>query len=116
MLHLPAFMGYFLAHLLFLDKLRDIPLYELDWQELRRESPVAFPYVLIALVQHNLSLIYDNVPSGVFKEYGLDSILGTATVPLAEPDTVPAHAPPRMRTPCSRHGAREIPNPLPSNQ
>jgi hypothetical protein len=71
-LHLPAFMGYFLGHLLMLDKLTDIPLYEVDWQELRRESPVAFPYVLFALVQHNLSLIYDNVPSRVFKENSLD--------------------------------------------
>ena len=71
-LHLPAFMGYFLGHLLFLDKIRDVPLYEVDWQELRHKSPVAFPYVLFALVQHNLSLIYENVPSRVFNENGLD--------------------------------------------
>ena len=71
-LHLPAFMGYFLGHLLFLDKIRDIPLYEVDWQELRHKAPVAFPYVLFALVQHNLSLIYENVPSRVFDENGLD--------------------------------------------
>jgi thioredoxin reductase len=71
-LHLPAFMGYFLGHLLFLDKLGEIPLYEVDWQELRQKAPLAFPYVLFALVQHNLSLIYDNVPSRVFAENGLD--------------------------------------------
>ncbi len=71
-LHLPAFMGYFLGHLLFLDKLSEIPLYEVDWQELRRAAPVAFPYVLFTLVQHNLSLIYENVPSRVFAENGLD--------------------------------------------
>lgn len=72
MLHLPAFMGYFLGHLLFLDKLSEIPLYEIDFQELRDKSPVAFPYVLFALVQHNLSLIYDNVPNRVFRQNGLD--------------------------------------------
>ncbi|OBB67250.1 FAD-dependent oxidoreductase [Mycobacterium sp. 852014-50255_SCH5639931] len=72
MLHLPAFMGYFLGHLLFLGKLRDIPLYEIDWMNLRQKAPLAFPYVLFALVQHNLSLIYDNVPSRVFTENGLD--------------------------------------------
>lgn len=72
MLHLPAFMGYFLGHLLLLDKLREIPLYEVDWQELRQKAPLAFPYVLFALLQHNLSLIYDNVPSRVFSENGLD--------------------------------------------
>jgi thioredoxin reductase len=71
-LHLPAFMGYFLGHLLFLDKLSEIPLYEVDWQELRHVCPVAFPYVLFALVQHNLSLIYDAVPARVFNENGLD--------------------------------------------
>jgi Pyridine nucleotide-disulphide oxidoreductase len=71
-LHLPAFMGYFLGHLLFLDKLGEIPLYEIDWKGLREKAPVAFPYVLFALVQHNLSLIYDNVPSRVFNENGLD--------------------------------------------
>ena len=71
-LHLPSYTGYFLGHLLFLDKLRDIPLYEVDWQELRHTSPVAFPYVLFSLVQHNLSLIYDNVPSRVFNDNGLD--------------------------------------------
>ena len=72
MLHLPAFAGYFLGHLLFLDKIRDIPLYEVDWQQLRHKSAVAFPYVLFALVQHNLSLIYDSVPRRVFNENGLD--------------------------------------------
>lgn len=71
-LHLPAFMGYFLGHLLFLGKLSEIPLYEIDWMNLRQKAPVAFPYVLFALVQHNLSLIYDNVPSRVFTENGLD--------------------------------------------
>ncbi|OBH51906.1 FAD-dependent oxidoreductase [Mycobacterium sp. E2479] len=71
-LHLPAFMGYFLGHLLLLDKLSDVPLYEIDWKKLRQKAPVAFPYVLFALVQHNLSLIYDNVPRRVFEENNLD--------------------------------------------
>ena len=71
-LHLPAFHGYFLAHLLFLDKLGELPLYEIDMHELRRKSPVAHPYALIALAQHNFSLIYDNVPRRVFSENGLD--------------------------------------------
>lgn len=71
-LHLPAFQGYYLTHLLLLEKARELPLYEVDWYELRNKSSVAFPYVLFALVQHNLSLIYDNVPSRVFRECGLD--------------------------------------------
>ncbi len=72
MLHLPAFMGYFLTHLMFLEKATDIPLYEIDWYELREKSTVIFPYVLFALVQHNLSLIYEHVPGRVFSENGLD--------------------------------------------
>lgn len=71
-LHLPAFMGYFLTHLMFLEKARDLPLYEIDWYQLREKSTVAFPYVLFALVQHNLSVIYDQVPGRVFSENGLD--------------------------------------------
>jgi thioredoxin reductase len=71
-LHLPSYAGYFLGHLLFLDKLGGLPLYEVDWQQLRDKSPLAFPYVLFALVSHNMSLIYDNVPSRVFNENGLD--------------------------------------------
>ncbi len=71
-LHLPAFQGYFLAHLLFLDKIRDLPLYELDVPALRQKSSTVFAYALFTLVQHNLSLIYDNVPSRVFRENGLD--------------------------------------------
>ncbi len=71
-LHLPAFNGYFLAHLLFLDKLKDVPLYELDGPALREKSTLVFPYTLFTLVGHNLSLMYDNVPSYVFRENGLD--------------------------------------------
>ncbi len=71
-LHLPSFTGYFLGHLLFLSNLNEIPLYEVDWQQLKDKSPRAFPYVLFALVQHNLSLIYDAVPRRVFNENGLD--------------------------------------------
>ncbi|GLB86405.1 hypothetical protein Mkiyose1665_08640 [Mycobacterium kiyosense] len=71
-LHLPAFMGYFLTHLMFSDKIRDLPLYELDWKGLRDKSPIAFPYTVFALVQHNLSLIYESLPSRVFNDNGLD--------------------------------------------
>jgi thioredoxin reductase len=71
-LHVPAFHGYFLAHLMFLDKLREVPLYEADMLDLRKRSPTAHPYALFALVQHNLSLIYDNVPRSVFSDNRLD--------------------------------------------
>lgn len=71
-LHLPAFHGYYLTHLLFLDKLRELPLYEVDMLDLRRKSPTAHPWALFALVQHNLSLIYDNVPRHVLRDNRID--------------------------------------------
>jgi thioredoxin reductase len=71
-LHLPAFMGYFLTHLMFLGKARDVPLYELDMQDLRRKSNAALPYTMFTLAQYNLSLIADSVPTKVFLDCGLD--------------------------------------------
>ena len=71
-LHLTSFMGYFMTHLLFLGKIRDIPLYELDMQDLRKKSNAAFPYRAFTLAQYNLSLISDSVPTKVFLDCGLD--------------------------------------------
>jgi hypothetical protein len=65
-------MGYFMTHLLMLDKIRDIPLYELDVMDLRNKSNSAFPYTLFSLAQYNLSLISDSVPTKVLSECGLD--------------------------------------------
>lgn len=71
-LHLTTFMGYFLTHLMFSDKVRHIPLYELDVQDLLRKSKKVFPYALLSLAQYNLSLIADSVPTKVFRDCGLD--------------------------------------------
>lgn len=71
-LHLSTYMGYFMTHLIFLNQLREIPLYELDVQELVKKSKIVFPYAVMALVQHNLSLIADSVPTKVFGDCGLD--------------------------------------------
>jgi hypothetical protein len=71
-MHLTSFMAYFLTHLMFLDEIRTVPLYELDMQELRKKSPIAFPYALLTLAQHNLGLIFDRVPTKVFTKCGLD--------------------------------------------
>jgi hypothetical protein len=65
-------MGYFLSHLMFLDKITQIPLYEVDGQDLRAKCRAAGPYTLVTLVQYNLSLISDRVPGKVFAECGLD--------------------------------------------
>ena len=71
-LQLSSVQAYFMTHLMFLDRLRDAPLYELDAQEMRLKANVAFPYALAALSQHNLSVISDIVPAKVFSDCGLD--------------------------------------------
>lgn len=71
-LHLSTFMGYFMTHLLMLDKAAETPLYEFDFEGMLRKSRTAFPYALMTLAQYNLSLIADAVPMKVFAECGLD--------------------------------------------
>ena len=71
-MHLTSYMGYYLTHLLFLGMIMDIPLYELDAEDMRKKARAAFPYTLFSLVQYNLSLIADSVPVSVFLDCGLD--------------------------------------------
>jgi hypothetical protein len=71
-MHLTSFAGYFLTHLLFLEKIKDVPLYELDMRDLRKKSSLVFPCTLFTLAQYNLSLIYDVVPAKVFLDCGVD--------------------------------------------
>lgn len=71
-LHLSSYMGYFMTHLMFHDKLSEVPLYELDALHLRLTTPKAFPYVLLTLAQHNISLLADAMPLRVFSDCGLD--------------------------------------------
>jgi len=71
-MHLPSYTAYFLTQLLFLRKLTQLPLYELDLPALRARSPLALPYTVFSLTQYNLSLISDVVPAKVFLDCGLD--------------------------------------------
>ncbi|MGE2717735.1 FAD-dependent oxidoreductase [Mycolicibacterium litorale] len=71
-MHLSSYMGYFMTHMLMLDRLGDTPLYELDVQDLTQKSRTAFPYTLLTLAQYNLSLMADQLPAKVFAECGLD--------------------------------------------
>ena len=64
--------AYFMAHLFFLDKLADAPLYELDFHGLRRNAPEAQPVVLCSLIMYNLSLVFERGPAKVFQGNGLD--------------------------------------------
>lgn len=64
--------SYFMTHLMFRDRLRDAPLYELDVEELRRKANRVLPYALIALNQHNFSVLADSIPWKAFLDCGAD--------------------------------------------
>jgi hypothetical protein len=65
--------GYFLTHLMFLDELTTVPLYALNWHELRRRAPQAVPWVRGSLLAYNLGLSLDVVPKSALLDYGLDT-------------------------------------------
>lgn len=71
-MHLMSFMGYFMTHLMFQDKLTGVPLYEFDLQEMLRRHKAVLPYAMFALAQYNLGLMADAMPGKVFRECGLD--------------------------------------------
>ncbi|WP_206063088.1 FAD-dependent oxidoreductase [Nocardioides sp. HDW12B] len=67
-----SFAGYFLTHLAFLDKITEVPLYQLDGDDLLLKSKAAFSAAAATLVQYNLGLVLDAVPRSVFATFGLD--------------------------------------------
>ncbi|MFD4293316.1 FAD-dependent oxidoreductase [Rhodococcus sp. NPDC058532] len=72
-LHLPSFMGYYLAHLMFAGRIRDVPLYELDVGGLfAGGGKHVFPYTAMALAMYNLGMLADALPATVFRDCGLD--------------------------------------------
>jgi hypothetical protein len=71
-LHLSSYMAYFSTHLFLSGKLTEVPLYELDMLELYEKARKAWTYTLMTLVEHNLGLYFDNLPSKAFRECGLD--------------------------------------------
>ncbi|MEO6605878.1 MAG: NAD(P)-binding protein [Aeromicrobium sp.] len=67
-----SFSAYYLSHLFFLGKLSTAPLYELDFHAARKLAAADAPAVLSALIIHNLSVVFENVPQKVFQNCGLD--------------------------------------------
>lgn len=64
--------AYFLSHVFFLDKLRALPLYELDMDRLFNTSRVLFFSVCLTHSFYNMLVIMQNVPLKVFARCGLD--------------------------------------------
>jgi hypothetical protein len=71
-MHLTSLMAYFITHVLFLGKIRDVPLYELDAHDIRSKAPAAAPFALLSLLQHNMSLITDILPTKAFLDCGMN--------------------------------------------
>ncbi len=67
-----SFSGYFVAHLMFADKLRGLGLYTLDVEELFSKARPLAVYASMSLSMHNLSLITDALPNKVLLGCGLD--------------------------------------------
>ena len=69
---LSTFGAYFLTHLLFLDKLPKLQLYELDYQSLMRKNKAGFALVGISHTLYNILVMLEEVPTSVFTRCGLD--------------------------------------------
>lgn len=67
-----SFAGYFLTHLMFLDKITTVPLYTVDGIGLFQKSPLTGLTAALTLAQYNLGLVADHVPAKVFQQCGLD--------------------------------------------
>jgi Pyridine nucleotide-disulphide oxidoreductase len=69
---LTSFGGYYLGHLMMLGQLGELPLYELDGDELARQSREAWACAAVTTHLYNTSLIADNAPREVLSQNGLN--------------------------------------------
>jgi hypothetical protein len=69
---LSSFSGYYLSHLMMLDLLDELPLYEFDGDELARRSREAWACTAVTEHLYNLSLIAENTPRDVLTQNGLN--------------------------------------------
>ncbi len=69
---LTTFSAYFLTHLLYLDKLGTLPLYEMNYQALAGKNKVAFAPVGLTHSLYNTLLIIGSTPGSVIRDCGLD--------------------------------------------
>ena len=68
-----SFAGYFLTHLLFSGKIREVPLYQADGNAMLRSSKSAYVAAMVTLAQYNLSVAFEHLPSKAFgSSLGLD--------------------------------------------
>lgn len=69
---LPGTAAYMLAHLFFLGKIADLPLYELDFDGLIRRDKKLFFLTSLTHSFYNVMVVMENTPLSVFGSCGLD--------------------------------------------
>jgi hypothetical protein len=69
---LTTYAAYFTVHLFYLNKIRELPLYEINYQALLRKDKVAFPFIAMTQVLYNIIHIMNAVPAKVMSDCGLD--------------------------------------------
>lgn len=74
-------LSTFMTHLMFCDRLADVPLYELDFSEMVSVAKPASPYVFATLTQFSLSLLSDALPPKAFLGCALDFDAGARCPP-----------------------------------
>ncbi|WP_450104095.1 potassium transporter [Rhodococcus triatomae] len=72
-LPLPAYMGYYLSHLLHAGLVRETPLYAIDFEELRRRgAKPLFAFTGMTLAMYNLGLLAEALPARVLRTAAFD--------------------------------------------
>ena len=71
-LHLSSFMAYFSTHLFLSGRWPRSRSHELDMLDLYEKARKAWSHTLMTLVEHNLGLYFDSLPSKAFRDCGLD--------------------------------------------
>lgn len=69
---LSTFSSYFLAHLLYCNKIKELPLYEVDHKALLDHNRTAYPFVCMTQFLLNFILIMDSTPISVSAKCGLN--------------------------------------------
>lgn len=70
--YLTSFAAYFLFHLFYLNKLADLPLYQINYRDLDRQDSTVWPIAAMTQFLHNTLLITQTVPMKVMQDCGLD--------------------------------------------
>lgn len=70
--YLTSFAAYFLVHLFYLNKLANLPLYQINYRDLDQQDSTVWPIAAMTQFLYNTLLIMQVVPTKIMQECGLD--------------------------------------------